>query len=174
MQTYIILFRGINVGGNNVIKMKALVALLEQQGFENVGYYIQSGNIVLDSNKHPAKSIQSLFSKNFAFIPDIFVLNKAEFAQVIENNPYQEAEGKFVHFFFCKESLALNQEKVDKWQVASEEYLVKDKLFYLHAPEGIGRSKLVSNITSCLGQMSTARNLNTINKLALIINNNEA
>jgi len=43
MKTYIALFRGINVGGYNILPMKALVALLEQLGARDVKTYIQKG-----------------------------------------------------------------------------------------------------------------------------------
>lgn len=51
----------------------------------------------------------------------------------------------------------------------SEQYQLKDKVFYLHAPDGIGRSRLVANIESCLGVPETGRSLNTINKLAVML-----
>ena len=47
MASWIALFRGINVGGKNVLPMKDLVALLESLGCEDVKTYIQSGNAVL-------------------------------------------------------------------------------------------------------------------------------
>ena len=50
MKTYILLLRGINVGGHNLIPMKALTALLTGLGFKNVKTYIQSGNVVLQSD----------------------------------------------------------------------------------------------------------------------------
>ncbi len=59
MKTYIILLRGNNVGGKNVIKMSDLKILLERNGFLNVRTYIQSGNIVLNHKKDNIKEIQS-------------------------------------------------------------------------------------------------------------------
>jgi uncharacterized protein (DUF1697 family) len=49
MKTYIPLLRGINVGGNNIIKMADLKAAFEQREFQNVVTYINSGNIIFDS-----------------------------------------------------------------------------------------------------------------------------
>ena len=46
MNTFIALFRGINVGGSNLIKMADLKACFERNGFEDVATYIQSGNVV--------------------------------------------------------------------------------------------------------------------------------
>src|SRR5688500_16944571 len=51
MTTYIALFRGINVGGNNLLLMKDLVAALESLGCQDVATYIQSGNAVFQSKE---------------------------------------------------------------------------------------------------------------------------
>ena len=46
MTTYLALLRGINVGGNNVIRMADLRAFLAERGFDGVRTYIQSGNVI--------------------------------------------------------------------------------------------------------------------------------
>jgi len=85
------------------------------------------------------------------------------------NYPYKNIEGKFVHFYFCKSAIDLVQDKLIRYIADTEEYTVKKNVFYLHAPNGIGRSKLVKNIESCLGQSTTGRNLNTMNKVNSIL-----
>ncbi|AAZ24270.1 MULTISPECIES: DUF1697 domain-containing protein [Colwellia] len=169
MEKYVILFRGINVGGKNLLPMKALVPLLEEAEFEEISSYIQSGNVVLKSSTNPADVIHKLVMDNFGFSPELFILNEAEFSSAMTNNPYQTFEGKFVHFYFCHNAIELNQEKMTKYLAESEVYLVKDKVFYLHAPHGIGRSKLVTNIEACLGQPASGRNLNTTNKVSAML-----
>ena len=74
-------------------------------------------------------------------------------------------EGKTVHFYFCFEKPTLNLDKVESYISSSESYELKGNVLYLHAPDGIGRSKLVLNIESCLGVSYTGRNLNTVLKL---------
>ncbi|MBA6358069.1 MULTISPECIES: DUF1697 domain-containing protein [unclassified Colwellia] len=171
MQKFIVLFRGINVGGNNILPMKELVPLLEQSGYESVSSYIQSGNIVLESPKNPTEQVQSIISKNFGFAPAVFSLEESVFSASALNNPYKEFEGKFVHFYFCKNNINLVQDKLNKYISSSEEYTVKGNVLYLYAPQGIGRSKLVANVESCLGQSATGRNLNTINKISTMLKN---
>lgn len=169
MQKYIVLFRGINVGGKNLLPMKELVSLLKQNKFEDISSYIQSGNVVLKCGDNPMQQIQRLVTDNFGFSPSVFALDHSTFASAVSANPYCESEGKFVHFYFCKNDIELNHDQVDKFISESEEYTVNGKVFYLHAPEGIGRSKLVANIESCLGQNATGRNLNTINKISSML-----
>ncbi len=73
--------------------------------------------------------------------------------------------------FFCHNNIELNLEKINKYLGDSEAFHIDNNVFYLHAPDGIGRSKLVANIEACLGQTATGRNLNTINKIALMLKN---
>jgi uncharacterized protein (DUF1697 family) len=165
MKTYIILLRGVNVGGKNLLPMKELRTLLESNGFQNVNTYIQSGNIVLTASQRPENEIETLIQNEFGFTPVILTLSKEEFKSAVANNPYKEYEGKFVHFYFCMDTPGLNTTKLEGLASETERYKVADKVFYLHAPDGIGRSKLVKKIEDCLGVSATGRNLNTVKKL---------
>lgn len=171
MQTFIILFKGVNVGGHNLLPMKDLVTQLKQYPYDSVTSYIQSGNIVLKSADNPTDPIQQLVAKKYGFTPDLFVFNESTFSQADTDNPYTEYEGKYVHVYFCHKNIALVQKNIDKFIDKSEQYTVKGKVFYLHAPNGIGRSKLIANIEACLGQKTTGRNLNTMNKISLMMSN---
>ena len=57
MPRYVALLRGINVGGNNLIKMTALKACFEEQGFADVVTYIQSGNVLFDARASGAAKL---------------------------------------------------------------------------------------------------------------------
>ena len=149
--------------------MKDLKAHLEKAGFEQVKTYIQSGNIVLRGTNNPEDEIRTLIEENFGFAPKVMVLSVDEFNQSVENNPYPDFEGKFVHFYFCKSSPKLNDEKLKKYNAESENYTLINNVFYVHAPDGIARSKLVANIEACLGVSATGRNMNTVNKLTQMI-----
>jgi len=169
MKKYIVLLRGVNVGGKNLLKMKELKQLLEDNNFENVNTYIQSGNIVLSSHKNPNSQIADLIQTKFGFTPQIMVLTETEFNTSVEQNPYTNYEGKFVHFYFCESLPKIDTTKLEKYTFETERTTLVDKVFYIHAPEGIARSKLVANIESCLGVSATGRNLNTVKKLAEMI-----
>lgn len=166
MDKFILLFRGINVGGKNLMPMKALIPMLEQHGYQEVSSYIQSGNVVLKSDLVSTDKIKNIITKNFGFTPEVLVLNQAEFLQAQDNNQYKNKEGKFVHFYFCKQTIEVNKTKLLQYIADTEQYEVIGNVFYLHAPNGIGRSKLVANIQACLGQSATGRNLNTVNKIS--------
>ena len=169
MKCYVVLFRGINVGGNNILPMKELVALLTDNGFESVTSYIQTGNIVLKCNANPEEKIAKLVNEHYDFHPQTFVMTSDEFMQAKNQNPFVEGEGKYVHFYFCKNSQDVDFDKLEQLKSASEEYQLINNVFYLHAPDGIGRSKLAAKVEACISSPTTARNLNTINKLTEII-----
>lgn len=166
MKTYIVLFRGINVGGHNILPMKELKALLAENGYQDVKSYIQSGNVVLKSQRKPDTDIRSIVQKKFGFKPEVLSLQESEFISAIKNNPFRSSEGKTIHFYFCKSTPKVDTEKLEKFRSGSEEYHIDGKVFYLYAPDGIGRSRLAARIESCLGVPATGRNLNTINKLS--------
>jgi uncharacterized protein (DUF1697 family) len=61
-------------------------------------------------------------------------------------------------------------EKIEGLKSATEAYKLLGRVFYLHAPDGIGRSKLASAAEKKLGVTTTARNLNTVRKLLAMAN----
>jgi uncharacterized protein (DUF1697 family) len=171
MKKFIILLRGVNVGGNKLLPMKELRQYLQTRGFECVETYIQSGNIVLKSDKRPDDDLGILIHSEFGFTPEMVTLSEIEFNTAVSNNPYKEYEGKFVHFYFCTETPKLDSNKLETLAHESERYALVGNVFYLHAPNGIGRSKMVAKMEACLGVSATGRNLNTINKLNWMIEN---
>ena len=56
---YVALLRGINVGGKGIIKMTELKAAMANCGFANVKTYIQSGNVIFESDEEKTSNIAS-------------------------------------------------------------------------------------------------------------------
>jgi uncharacterized protein (DUF1697 family) len=171
MKNWIVLLRGINVGGKHIVPMKALRALLTTEGYLGVKTYIQSGNVLLQSSSHPAEAVGALMERHFGFKPAIFALEEKAFEQARALNPYPTAPGKSVHFFFLdREPPTVDQGLLAELKADSESFQLIGEVFYLHAPDGIGRSKLVAKIARAFPQSTlTARNLNTINKLSALL-----
>jgi len=174
MPTYIALFRGINVGGNNPLPMPALVGILERLGCKDIKTYIQSGNAIFRTAKTPAKKIATEISasifKDHGFKPKVLLLSVSEFEAAIANNPFSTADGKALHLFF----LESKPKKPDlagltAVKAKSEQFKLNKKVFYLYAPEGIGRSKLVAKVEPAMGVPVTGRNWNTVNKLSRML-----
>jgi uncharacterized protein (DUF1697 family) len=176
MKTFIALFRGINVGGHNKLPMKELVAVLEGLGLQNIRTYIQSGNVAFDSKAADAAKLSAQIGaaihKSHGFEPQVLLLDAARLEKIIRANPFPEAEGagNTLHFMFLaaippKPDLA----GIEKIRAASERCELKGDVFYLHAPDGVGRSKLVANMERLLGVPVTGRNWNTVLKLREMI-----
>jgi uncharacterized protein (DUF1697 family) len=167
MKTWIALLRGINVGGKHIVPMKELTKLLESAGFADVKTYIQSGNVVFRSPARPKDEIGQLIEKKYGFKPSVFIMSGDDLKKAAANNPFETDQGKAVHFFFCDNPPeSVDFELLDSLKAESEAYKLLDKIFYLHAPDGIGRSKLVEKMGKAFPDVNmTARNLNTINKL---------
>jgi uncharacterized protein (DUF1697 family) len=93
MTTYLILLRGINVGGKNKVPMAALRELLEELGYCDVSTYIASGNVILRSDRPPAeikREIEAGLPKRFKLdseIVAVLVLTHAELRAVVEKKP---------------------------------------------------------------------------------------
>jgi len=82
MKTYIALFRGINVGGKNLLPMNELFVLLEDIGTLNIKTYIQSGNVIfLSAEKNIAQLSKRLtveIKKRNGFEPYVLILGLDE------------------------------------------------------------------------------------------------
>lgn len=166
MNTFIALFRGINVGGRHLMPMKELVDVLESCGCEAVTTYIQSGNAVLQASRRPGAAVTDRIEERFDFRPEMWVFSVAEFRQFARDNPFPGAEGKTCHFAFCREEpTSVDTQRLEHLKSGSERYARVGRVFYLHAPDGIGRSKLAAQVERCLGVSVTVRNLNTVNRL---------
>ncbi len=170
LNTYIILLRAVNVGGKNLIPMKTLKSALTDGGFEKVHTYIQSGNILLQSKSNPSNKIVSIIENQFGFRPSVLAISKESFEKTLKENPFPSENRKIVHLYFCHKTPLLNKKKLESFIAKDESFKLLGKIFYLHAPSGIGRSKLVANIEACLGVTATGRNLNTILKLNEMLN----
>lgn len=172
MKTYVALFRGINVGGNNVLPMKELVAVLESIGARNVRTYIQSGNAVFQSEETDASllsgRIRGAIRKNFGFEPQVLVMEAEELAKALGSNPFPEAESepKTLHLYFLASVPGKpDLDALESLKGEREHYVLQDSVFYLHAPDGIGRSKLAANAEKLLGVPATARNWRTASRI---------
>lgn len=171
MATLIALLRGINVIGNNRLPMKELSALLTGLGLRDVQTYIQSGNVVFHSNAKNktalAARISSAIEAQHGFAPQVLLLDAAELHQAMAGNPYPEAAPRTLHLFFLAEAPRHPDLKaLEAIRTESERFKLAGKVFYLHTPDGFGPSRLAGRVEKSLGVAATARNWNTVCKLA--------
>jgi uncharacterized protein (DUF1697 family) len=175
MNTYIALLRGINVGGNNKLPMRELVPLLERLGLYNVKTYIQSGNVVFQSAQSDlarfSQAITDAIRQSHGFAPYVLILDSKALQEAIAANPFPEGETepKSLHLFFMDASpQTFNADALDRVKASNERYQLIDQVFYLHAPDGIGRSKLAATMGKGWGVNITARNWRTVTEVMAI------
>ena len=172
MNVYIAFFRAINVGGKNSLPMKSLVAILEGMGAAKIKTYIQSGNVVFQSAEkspaHLSSQLVAKIKKHHGFEPLTLVLGLKALQKACADNPYPEAEAdpKSLHLgFLAAKPVRPDIDKLSSLKKESERFHLSDGVFYLHAPEGVGKSKLAASAEKLLGVAMTDRNWRTVCKV---------
>jgi uncharacterized protein (DUF1697 family) len=166
--TWIAFFRAINVGGNNPLPMKMLPTLLETCGCSDAKTYIQSGNVVFRSPVKIASKLEGAIAKavleKHGHQPRVMVLSAKELARAVARNPYPQADAKpkSLHLFFLGgKPKKMGLLKLESLRANGEEFVLDGSVFYLHAPQGIGNSRLAVSVDRALCIETTARNWRT-------------
>ncbi len=171
MATYIALLRGINVGGNNLLPMKDMAAMLSECGCAEVRTYIQSGNAVFRSDRKAtdiAADFQSFCQSTKGFAPQTLILPLDQYAEIVRANPFREAEStpKALHvFFLLTPALNVDQSAMQAACNPTERFRLTDQALYLHAPDKLTDSLLAPKLAKFIKAPMTARNWNTVAKL---------
>lgn len=167
------LFKGLNVGGKNILPMKDLVTILEKLGARRTKTYIQSGNAVFmhkaGSTSQLAHRIGEAIEKSRGFRPQVFLLRWDEMEKAIASNPFPEAESEpqaLLLYFLASVPKSPELKMLESVKRDSEQFKLVDRFFYLFAPDGVGSSRLAARIEKSLGVAVTARNWRSACKLA--------
>jgi uncharacterized protein (DUF1697 family) len=175
MNAWVLLLRGVNVGGRGKLAMSDLRALLSKLGVRNVGSYIQSGNVVFTGvidARHFGEIVEEEILAHHGFRPRAVVFSRESFTGILADYPWPEAKHDPTsgHIWFLSERPdAPDLEALAKRAAPNERFHLDGWAFYLHAPDGIGQSKLAQKVERYLGVPATARNLNTVMKLAALL-----
>lgn len=175
-QAWVALFRGINVGGRNIVPMAELKEMLQSLNYQEVSTYIQSGNVVFhgpaESKNDLRNQILESFEQHFDFRPELMLLSSSDFSDALDANPFPQAADfpKTLYFFFLEsQPTAPDLAALDALASSTERFKLIGPVFYLYAPDGMGRSRLASAAERKLGVAATARNLNTVKRLAAML-----
>ena len=179
MEQYIILLRGINVGGIKVL-MKDLKNELEKMGYTHILTYIQTGNIILHAPKDTAiileQAIHKMLFEKFQYQIEVFVGNRATLAKAIAINPFRDdatINQDKVYFALTKgkitDDLWKSFQAIDHGE--EQYYYIEDFLFW-YSPYSFSDSKLNNNyFENKLKIKATTRNMKTIRKLVALSEN---
>lgn len=88
---YIALLRGINISGKNKILMSELKSELESNEYQNVVTYLNSGNVIFESDNDSKKdimtNISNIIKNEFNLEIPVFVMTSSELEDVLNHNP---------------------------------------------------------------------------------------
>ncbi len=169
---YIILLRGINVGGRN-LKMDELKSCFEKNGYSNVQTILQTGNIIVTSKEKNSESLtkkaETMLEKNFHYPAKVIAITPEHLKQILEANPFQDAHPDFHRYVvFLKDGFEKSIIKDFKTESGSNEKIKQgDGVIYWTVPKG---STLDSPFGKYLAKISakefqTTRNVNTLEKI---------
>ena len=174
MLAYVAMLRGINVGGQKTINMDHLRQLCSGLGFRNVETYVQSGNIVFQTQtENPAavsKRIGETIHHCFGFDTPVIVRTSDQMRNVIANNPFlkeKDIDSSKLHVTFLSETPQKDSLKnLEALSSDPDRFYTAPREIYLYCPGGYGRTKLSNNaIEKALSVRATTRNWKTTNIL---------
>lgn len=174
--THVALLRGINVGGKNPLPMQELTRMFEAAGCEKIQTYIQSGNVIFDAPAHASSigdTVSAIIEKRFGYRIPVILRTAPQLRRVAGANPFLKAgvDLRWLHVYFLAQAPGASAiAGLDPTRSAPDAFHVLGQEIYLHAPNGMGRSKLTNAyFDSKLATVSTARNWATVLKLAELL-----
>jgi uncharacterized protein (DUF1697 family) len=177
MTTYVVLLRGINVGGNKRIKMGDLRDALSAAGLDEPRTLLQSGNVVVDSNADTGALVdivETTIESTFGFPSTVIVRTATEIREILADHPFsaeQIEDGRFAHVGFCRDEPDRDGfEALREAHDGPEEMKLIGRELFVYYPDGSGTSKLTNSaIEKHLATPTTSRNWNTVLKIGAML-----
>ena len=165
MTTFVAFLRGINVGGNNLIPRKDLVAIGKRAGLAGVRTYINSGNILFSSNR-PEGELAAALEKEVAGTTGkesrVVIRSAEELDGIVRSNPFPDAIPSQVGVMLV--TVPVGKDILAEFVIPGREIAAAGKReVYVYYPDGMGRSKLK---WPPLLKTGTMRNITTLTNLA--------
>jgi uncharacterized protein (DUF1697 family) len=172
MNTYVALFRGINVGAKNRIKMELLRDTFTSLHLSNVRTYLQSGNVLFDSSitdtAQLATIIRTAVAPTGVDVP-VLVISQSSILQIINQNPFYKPEMDFntlhITLLYDNPNPALC-DKIKESSIGNDTFSIDRNVIYIKCTGNYSDSKLTNNFfESKLKVTATTRNLKTMMEL---------
>lgn len=175
MDRRIAVLRGINVGGKRSIRMNDLKQIFEQAGFTKVVTYIQSGNVIFNTDKQLGNSeladfIEKAISESYGFEVPVIVRSAVELEKTVKENPFamdNETDISRLHLTMLKEEPAKEHRmKTESCNFEPDMFSIAGEDIYLLCMGSYSQSKLSTNFfESRLKVPATTRNWKTVLRL---------
>lgn len=178
MTIYAALLRGINVGAKHRMSMADLSQTLQEAGYANVRTYIQSGNVLFESDGEEAElreKMEQAIEKRFGFPVPVILRTSRELQAVLSSCPFTPEEVQKADLASGVESLHVcmllsppKPEAAEKWEsfpLGADRFAIRGRDVYLLLQNGVHNSKLAAQIIKTSAAV-TMRNFKTIRQLA--------
>lgn len=174
---YLALLRGINVGGNNIIKMVDLKICFEKLGLKDVRTFIQSGNVLFSSTGRPdalCKKIETALSKTFGYKASVVLTTQTELQLVVVSAPKGFGKNHLLYRYdvlFLKQPLTSTQaiKDVPVKEGVDTVYAGKGVLYFSRLISKATQSRLSKIVGLPIYKQMTIRNWNTTTKLLTLM-----
>lgn len=169
MKRYIAFLRAINVGGNTIIKMADLKQMFESFGLENVQTYIQSGNVIFESEDDAAaleKRIQSQLEKASGHKIQLFVRTLREVHSIAKKSPFAVKANETAYVVFLKKRPdKKGQQALLALKSNADDFVVKGREVYVlrrDREKSVFSNNFIEKVIKLSG---TTRNMTVIQKI---------
>jgi uncharacterized protein (DUF1697 family) len=170
--TFIALFRAINVGGHAVIKMAELKNMFENLGFSDVSTYIQTGNVVFSTGEKDKVKIAAAIEKKFKSITGyerkVFILTNDKLIKAASKNPFEPEKHTelLCHLMFLSgKPSAENLKALMKLEGEEYRFHVHDDVLYFAYDKKYAGNRRNIDFEKILGATGTARSWKVVDKL---------
>lgn len=171
---YVVLLRGINVGGHHKVPMKDLKSELGKMGYKNVITLLNSGNVILEAEKTSAKELETKLTQNleniFGFLIPVIVRDADELIHISHFAPFQNVKvTKDIRLYvsFLKQEPKVKLEL--PWKTEDGSYQILDvykKIIFSVLDLSVTKTiKGMEMLEKMYGKEITTRNWNTVEKI---------
>jgi uncharacterized protein (DUF1697 family) len=175
MTAFVALLRGVNVGGRTTVPMARLKAIAEDLGLEAPRTLLQSGNLVFRTDRTDVaaleRALEAAIADAFGYGADVLLRDASTWEAAMAANPFAEAArrdpGHTLLMALREPPTAAAAAALAEAATTDERAAVVGAHAYLVFPAGISKTKLTNvRIERLLGTRGTARNWNTVEKIA--------
>ncbi len=175
------LMRSINLGSKNKVPMSALREVIARAGGRDVRSYIQSGNVVFDTDDAPGSpAADDIADATVHWLRDdlgldlpVIVLPAAEFREMAKRNPFLADGADEDHCHLMVLSVVPDRDRaatLDPERSPGDRAVLAGQALYLHLPNGAARSRWTNDyVDRRLGVVSTARNWRTVRAIVALL-----
>ena len=174
---YLALLRGINVGGNSLVKMVDLKEALLENGFLNVKTFIQSGNVICESEEKDqeklAEKMEAVIAKKFHITSRVVIRSESQLTKVLEEVPaaWKKENDLRCYIAFVKEPTTAQQvaEQITLKEGIESIKIAEGVVYMTTLLAGITKSSFSKLASKKIYKEITIRNYTTMQKIAALM-----